>query len=126
MGENVSGRAVCVTFLKTRRSPFLAPCEKAIRSWNRGRIQPLFVKLRKGGYAARVTVTIQEGDSGSFCTRWKGGDPTRFPARIKAAATALFNCGCYGLYKIIHKNGFLEIRGAVPGAKADPARRGGV
>jgi len=34
-------------------------------------------------------VEIRESDDDTFLTAWTGNDPTRFPARIKAAATIL-------------------------------------
>jgi hypothetical protein len=93
-----------------RRSRFLNDCENAIRRGGAAEVELVQFMLDKGGYAGHITVTIPDGDSGSFGTDWKASDPTRFPARIKAAATALFNCGCRGRYEVIHKNGTLEIR----------------
>lgn len=46
-------------------------------------------------------------------------DATRFPARIKAAATALLNCGYEGRFDISHSDGLLTIR-AVWKALAPP------
>jgi hypothetical protein len=96
------------------RSRFLEDCEKAIRD-DRDRLEdgePLGVAFDEGGYAGRVAVIIRDGDSGYFGSDWEGSDPTRFPARIRAAATALFNCGCRGSYEILHENGALAIRRA--------------
>ena len=99
------------------RSRFLGVLEKAIRSWPEDQGESLQVMLDGDGYAGCVTVTIRDGDSGPFGTDWEASDPTRFPARIKAAATALFNCGCRGRYEIRYNRnqGSLVIRRAVPG-----------
>jgi hypothetical protein len=72
------------------RSQFLVACERAIRDQcaelDAGRVA--VVDLGGGGYEGRVVVTIRPQDKGFFGTDWESTDPTRFPARIKAAATA--------------------------------------
>lgn len=100
-----------ITFA-TSRSGFLKICEDII--WcDRKKLKSggIFrIDLGKGGgYAGRVLVTIRPNDTTSFETNWEGNDPTRFPARIKAAATALLNCGFLGCYEILHRDGNLEI-----------------
>jgi hypothetical protein len=98
-----------ITFVD--RSRFLAPCEEALRREQTaldagGTIR---VPFEDGGYDGRVTVTIRAGDATSFGTDWTSNDETRFPARIRAAATALLNCGCTGQFLIVHTDGVLEI-----------------
>lgn len=81
------------------RSAFLPMVENAIRA-ERTRLDAgdtIEVPLDDGGYAGRITVEIREPDATMFGTDWTNSDPTRFPARIKAAATALFRCNCFGL-----------------------------
>jgi hypothetical protein len=68
------------------------------------------IPVSDGGYDGRVTVTIRPGDHAAFGTDWQRADPTRFPARIKAAATALRNCGRMGRFAISHSEGVLTIR----------------
>ena len=94
------------------RSAFLAPCEDAIRRGRDGLMsgEPVEVVFDDGGYGGRVTVEIRHDDRASFGTDWESTDLTRFPARIKAAATALLNCGCSGRYLIEHSDGRLTIR----------------
>ena len=99
-----------ITFIV--RSRFLAPCEAAI-----GRDRALLdeggtirIPFEDGGYNGRITVTIRAGDLTSFGTDWSSSDETRFPARIRAGATALLNCGCCGEFVISHAEGVLEIR----------------
>lgn len=98
-----------ITFVE--RSRFLAPCEEAIHreqaTLNAG--GTVRVPFEDGGYDGRITVTIRAGDGTSFGTDWTSTDETRFPARIRAAATALLNCGCNGQFLIVHANGVLEI-----------------
>lgn len=94
------------------RSRFLDACESAIRS-NRADLDgggTVDIDLGEGGYDGRVAVTIRQGDRVSFGTDWTSTDPTRFPARIKAAATALLNCGCEGTFEVAHADGSLAVR----------------
>lgn len=94
------------------RSRFLTECEAAIRS-QRDSLEAgtaVVIELEDGGYSGRVVVTIREGDGSAFGTNWEGADITRFPARIKAASTALLNSGCVGMFLVIHEQGVLTIR----------------
>jgi hypothetical protein len=94
------------------RSQFLDACESAIRQ-HRAELDTggtVSVGLGEGGYNGRVIVTIRLGDRAAFGTDWERSDPTRFPARIKAAATALLNCGCKGRFEVSHADGSLAIR----------------
>jgi hypothetical protein len=94
------------------RSQYLEVCEVAIRE-HRAELdagQTIYVGLREGGYAGRVIVTIRPNDRASFGTDWESSDPTRFPVRIKAAVTALLNCGCHGRFEVSHEDGSLTIR----------------
>jgi len=91
---------------------FLAPCEEAI---TQGRDDldnglTLSIQLAPGGYNGHVLTVIKADDTASFVTDWVGNDTTRFPARIKAAATALFNLSCFGRFGIRHNDGVLEIK----------------
>lgn len=94
------------------RSQFLEACEAAIRG-HRADLDgggTVYVDLGEGGYDGRVVVTIRQNDRASFGTDWTSPDPTRFPVRIKAAATALLNCGCEGAFEVSHADGSLAIR----------------
>lgn len=96
------------------RSRFLAHCEAAIRE-NRDTLHgggSVSITFDDGGYAGRVTVEIRLDDGSTFGSDWNGSDVTRFPARIRAAATALLNCGCGGRYLVTHADGSLTITGA--------------
>lgn len=94
------------------RSQFVDACEFAIRQ-HRAELQAgglVHVGLHEGGYDGRVVVTIDPADRAVFGTEWESADPTRFPARIKAAAAALLNCRCEGRYEVSHSDGSLTIR----------------
>ena len=96
------------------RSQFLDACEAAIRG-HRAELDTggvVHVDLKEGGYDGQVVVTIRPSDRAAFGTDWESTDPTRFPARIKAAATALLNCGCEGQFEVSHSDGSLTIRSA--------------
>jgi hypothetical protein len=93
------------------RSQFLAACETAIRE-RRAELDAggmVHVDLQEGGYDGHVTVTIRPTDRTAFGTDWESPDPTRFPARIRAAATALLNCHCHGRFEVSHSDGSLTI-----------------
>ncbi|MEX2119395.1 MAG: DUF6884 domain-containing protein [Pirellulales bacterium] len=94
------------------RSRFLVACEDSIRQ-DRAELEAgrkVRIELGKGGYRGRVVVTIHPGDSASFGSDWMAADETQFPARIKAAATALLHCGCVGQFEVAHADGALHIR----------------
>src|SRR5437868_4488549 len=98
------------------RSKFLNTCEENIRDQylqlENGR--SVTFMLSPGGYKGQVRVMIpsaplEETASMEFDTDWKGKDASRFPARIKAAATALRDCGYTGGFIIIHDAGKISI-----------------
>ncbi len=72
--------------------------------------QAVAMDMQEGGYDGQVIVTIDLRDRAVFSTDWACGDPTRFPARIRAAAAALLTCRCDGRFEISHADGFLTIR----------------
>ena len=92
------------------RSGFTAICKDVIKNEiDNG--HPVIINLNKpGGYAGLVKVTIRSADPNSFDTDWQANDPTRFPARIKAAATALHRCSHFGRFEIEHKDGIIMIK----------------
>lgn len=95
------------------RSKFIDVCSAVIREHKAhlAAKTPVCVELKEpGGYDGRVIVEIDTRDRVLFKTDWSGADPTRFPARIKAAATALLECGCDGRFEISHSDGSLEIK----------------
>lgn len=72
--------------------------------------QVVHVDLPGGGYNGSVIVTIHTTDQSVFKTDWELNDPTRFPARIRALATALLKCGCEGRFEVSHSDGSLTVR----------------
>ena len=62
-----------------------------------------------GGYQDSVDVIIGESGVKEFEANVKIKDRTRFPARIRAAATALRDRSCKGRYQIQHNNGKIQI-----------------
>jgi hypothetical protein len=94
------------------KSRFLPELERLIRSEpaRLGAGGALCVGLDDGGYQGHIAVTIDAVDREYFGTDWSGNDSTRFPARVKAAATALRNCNVHGSFLITHDNGVLEIK----------------
>jgi len=93
------------------KSKFLEPCKIEIDSQLNQLTtgQKIVINFSEsGGYNGEIIVNIKELKT-SFSTFWENTDPTRFPARIKAVATALKEKKCFGAYKITHNNGELTI-----------------
>jgi hypothetical protein len=61
------------------------------------------------GYSGKMEVEIRDGDSFLAWTKSKYKDKTRFPARIKAAATAMKIEGLRGEYQIFAKGKLVKI-----------------
>lgn len=93
------------------RSSFLLPCRMAIKKYAKQLQQGLEISINfpSGGYEDKLDIDIQPSDQKTFGTDWNR-DPTRFPARIKAAATALKDAGYVGRYQISYEDGTLSIR----------------
>jgi hypothetical protein len=96
------------------RSSFLIPCKAAIRKCGQKMKDggSISINLHSGGFKGQICVTIKRSDFKSFGTNWNRSDPTWFPARIKAAATALHDSGYVGRFEITHQDGTLQIRQA--------------
>ena len=94
-----------------RGSKFIAPCERAIRATTPAVGQTIQVHFaaEKRGRPLSVDVDIRADDAASFGTDWNYPVASHFSQRIKAAATALRNCQCWGAYRISHRAGALEI-----------------
>ncbi len=54
------------------------------------------IQVEAGGYGGKVEVELTPTHTDEFNANWNGADPTRFPARIRAVATALRDCGFAG------------------------------
>jgi hypothetical protein len=108
----VESTTVKIAYNTKTRSQFLPALESAIQEHRAELLAGGVVRvdlLEGGGYDGRVIVTIRRTDRMFFGTDWERTDSTRFPARIKAAATALRNCDCQGRYEISHSDGSLKI-----------------
>jgi hypothetical protein len=74
---------------------------------------PVAVPLGKpGGYSGSVTLTIKAANEAEFAVDLDMLDWTRFPARIRAATTALRDSGRLGTYHVTHREGQLTINPA--------------
>jgi len=92
----------------TDRSDFYSQIRESLRQAND--VWPLLVPLNKtGGYSGDVTVTIRRTNEAEFEADVELGDWTRFPARIRAAATALRDAGLLGRFEIDHQDGQLTV-----------------
>ena len=102
------------------RSSFTAPCEQNIAAQQEALESEQAITFhlpetkslsgsRVRGYSHRLTVKIDPADATHFQMERA---PQRFPARIKAAATALRHCGNTGTFIIAHDSGMLSIKRA--------------
>jgi hypothetical protein len=92
------------------RSQFFKPVEQALREAG-GRVErPIGVSLRPGGYSRDVNIVIRPDDTVTFWAEWTSTQPSRFSARIRAAATVLQRFGLTGRFRITHEDGTLIIR----------------
>jgi hypothetical protein len=99
-----------IPYLKnTATSEFYGPVKEVIEremQLDPGKtIECKFQKL--GGYESAVEVIIEPGEE--FISNREYRDWTRFPARIRAAATALRDTGNFDLYSISHRESVLTI-----------------
>lgn len=62
------------------------------------------------GYSGEVRATIHPDLDEGFGSDWPGEDPTRFPARIRAAASALKDNGFKDDWMISHNDGTIKIQ----------------
>ena len=60
-----------------------------------------------GGYSGSVEITVGGPRQNEFEAAIDLKDWTRFPARIRAAATALRDRGCTGRFRVVHEDGVL-------------------
>jgi hypothetical protein len=95
----------------TARSSFLPAINEAFDAAGEcpGAENTVIVQLSRQGYPGTIQVDITEDASDSFDSDWDGTDLTRFPARIRAAATVLRNRRCFGRFVIRHEQGHLTI-----------------
>jgi hypothetical protein len=91
------------------RSRFFAPIEEALSSpeFEKGSV---LVDLGPRGYERDVTVRIHAHELYVFETDWAGSNPSRFSARIRAAATVLKRRGMAGQFRISHRRGVLHLQ----------------
>ena len=61
------------------------------------------------GYQGNLTIEINKGVDFFLAEDFKNKDTSRFPARIKATASALKSLGYIGKFFISHKQGILRI-----------------
>jgi len=64
----------------------------------------------KDGYIGQFEINIGADNDNFDALDYKNLDITRFPARIKAAATSLKLLNFFGCFRISHKNGVLNIK----------------
>ncbi|UFS72056.1 hypothetical protein LPW11_07650 [Geomonas sp. RF6] len=62
-----------------------------------------------GGYPAKMDIEVHKGDHFVAWTAKRFDDVTRFPARIKAAATALCEEGLHGEFQVVAEKDSLRI-----------------
>jgi hypothetical protein len=96
------------------RSIFKDPIEQAVLAQrvalDAGRVVTVLLDAVSEGYPGQVTVELSSEWSTGFISDWQGRDPSRFPARLKAAATVLNGIGAYGRFVLTHRAGTLTLQ----------------
>lgn len=92
-----------------RSSSFASRIEQAVRQ-SRELSRPVRIQLEPGGYERDARIRIRADDRHHFLTDWNGKDPSRFSARLRAAATVLRDLGLFGEYHASHHDGLLTLR----------------
>jgi hypothetical protein len=93
---------------QTDRSEFYPLIREALRGAENQ--FPVTVPLGKpGGYNGEVTLTTRAANEAEFEANLELTDWTRFPARIRAAATALRDSGRFGTFNVTHAEGQVTI-----------------
>src|SRR5690349_18187672 len=92
------------------RSEFFVPIQAAVDSVQGRLDHPLRIELKRGGYDRDVSVHIRPDDAHLFWADWESHQPSRFSARIRAAATVLKRAGLSGRYRISHADGVMLIQ----------------
>jgi hypothetical protein len=98
-----------MTLPYSSRSRFFPAIEEALRQAGGSLERPVRVYLGPKGYTRDAVVKISRGDSQFFETDWESKYPSRFSARVKAAATVLQRQGHHGRFRVSHSNGELVI-----------------
>lgn len=104
-------KAMLITY---RQNPqHLDLCERLIRERRADLLAGETIEMawpeRAAGYSGQITVTIHKDNPNEFWSDKDFNDPSRFPARIRTTAKALFTQGCYGDFEIYHREGHLTI-----------------
>jgi hypothetical protein len=101
-----------MTLTYSTHSRFFAAIEAALRKAGGSFQRPIRVYLGPKGYKRDAIVRISRSDSQFFETDWESNQPSRFSARVRAAATVLQREGYRGRFRISHSDGTLVITSA--------------
>ncbi|TLT04539.1 hypothetical protein [Aliarcobacter cibarius] len=93
----------------SKRSKFLLPMGKSLENFSTKISIDLSQITSQKGYEGEYLIEINESH---FSANFLNNDPTRFPQRIRVAATVLSRLKFYGKYIISHKNKILTIQKA--------------
>lgn len=102
----------------TDRSGFLHQARSLLSKRSLEAAVTFVLDASKAGYRGSIVVQLAEND-GHFSSDFVGDDVTRFPARIRAVATALHRLGHRGWFRISHDDGTITIE-PLPGPAASP------
>lgn len=99
-----------------RTSSFAQRIEQAVRQAG-DLSRPVRIELKPGGYERDARIWIRADDRHHFLTDWTGKYPSRFSARLRAAATVLRDLGLYGEYRASHQDGLLTLHRGQGGSR---------
>lgn len=96
----------------SKKSKFLLPIKEKLEDKFLKEISINLSKITsQKGYEGEYLIKINVNKS-HFSVNFLNSDPTRFPQRIRVAATVLSGLKLYGRYIISHKNKILTIQKA--------------
>lgn len=99
--------------IQSHASTFYSQCMEKITASREAAapIPPIHVRFTADadGYPGDAWVQVSHPEEETFRTDWEGDDPTRFPARIRAATTALRDARIRGRFRVWHETGDLVI-----------------
>ncbi len=99
LADNLKGYAVEISYASNPDTGFTAAIREVIAA--EPNANEWTFNFEKAGYTGTMDLEIQDGQKFIAWTHNQYKDITRFPARIKAAASALYNEGHKGLFRVV-------------------------
>ncbi len=69
----------------------------------------IHIALDAGGYPGAVAIELKADEPYAFWSDWDRLNPQKFPAPVRAVATALRKYGLIGRFTVTHSHGAIEV-----------------